>query len=47
MNLGCLVKNSLAKTFLREKMPGEVKEYTQGYKLFTFITLAGLTKVEL
>jgi len=29
---GCLVKTSLAKTVLREKRPGEEKEYTQGYK---------------
>jgi len=28
MKFGCLVKNSLAKTLLREKMPGEEKEYT-------------------
>jgi len=32
LNLGCLVKTSLAKTLLREKRPGEEKEYTQGYK---------------
>ena len=31
-NLGCLVKTSLAKTLLREKRPGEGKEYTQAYK---------------
>jgi len=30
--MGCLVKTSLAKTLLREKRPGEEKEYTQGYK---------------
>ena len=32
LNMGCLVKTSLAKTLLREKRPGEEKEYTQGYK---------------
>ena len=31
-NLGCLVKTSLTKTLLREKRPGEEKEYTQSYK---------------
>jgi len=30
--MGCLVKTSLAKTLLREKTPGEEKEYTQDYK---------------
>ena len=32
LNMVCLVKTSLAKTLLREKRPGEEKEYTQGYK---------------
>ena len=47
IELGCLVENSLAKTLIRERMPGEEKEYTQGYRLSVFITLVGLTKVEL
>jgi len=47
IRLGCLVKQSLAKTLLREKMPSEKKEYTQGYKLFVLITLETLTKIEL
>jgi len=28
LNLGCLVKTSPAKTLLKEKRPGEEKEYT-------------------
>jgi len=28
LNMGCLVKTSLAKTLFREKRPGEEKEYT-------------------
>jgi len=28
LNIGCLVKTSLAKTLLRKKRPGEEKEYT-------------------
>jgi len=45
LNLGCLVKTSPAKTLLREKRPGEEKEYTQGYKCL--VQSISLTKVEL
>ena len=47
LNLRCLVKTSVAKTLLREKRPGEEKEYTQGYKRFDVIQYMFLTKVEL
>jgi len=43
--LGCLVKNSLAKTLLREKRPGEEKEYTQGYKYS--VQYMSLTEIKL
>jgi len=45
LNLGCLVKTSLAKTLLREKRPGEKKEYTQGYKYLVQYSIH-LTKLE-
>jgi len=45
--LGCLVKTSPTKTLLREKRPGEEKEYTQGYKCFGAIQYMFLTKVVL
>jgi len=45
LNLGCLVKTSLAKTLLRGKRPGEEKEYTQGYKYSVQYSIH-LTKVE-
>ena len=47
LNLGCLVKTSLAKTLRREKRPSEEKEYTQDYKCFGVINYMFLTKVEL
>jgi len=47
LNMGCLVNTSLAKTLLREKRPGEEKEYTQGYKYFDVLEYMFLTKVEL
>ena len=43
---GCLVKTSLAKTFLREKRPSEEKEYTWGYK-YWFDYNTHLAEVEL
>jgi len=45
LNLGCLVKNSLAKTLLREKRPVEEKKYTQGYNYSVQCSIH-LTKVE-
>jgi len=43
--MGCLVKTSLAKTLLREKRPGEEKEYTQGYKCSAYCNIH-LTEIE-
>jgi len=45
LNLGFLVKTSLAKTLLREKRPGEEKEYTRGYKYLVPYNMH-LTEVE-
>ena len=39
LNMGCFVKTSLAKTLLREKRPGEIKEYTRGYKCSAYCIL--------
>ena len=43
---GCLVKTFLAKTLLREKRPGQEKEYTWGYK-YRFDYNIHLAEVEL
>jgi len=45
LNIGCLIKTSLAKTLFRKKRPGEEKEYTQGYK-YWFNYSIHLAKVE-
>jgi len=45
LNMGCFVKTSLAKTLLREKRPGEEKEYTQGYKCSAYCSIH-LTEIE-
>jgi len=42
---GCLIKNSPTKTLLREKRPGEEKEYTQGYKYS--VQYMSLTEIKL
>jgi len=46
LNMGCLVKTSLAKTLIREKRLGEEKDYTQGYKCSAYCSIH-LTEIEL